>query len=93
MEERDRSGAGGCGWLLVITGVFALGAGALAWVLRREAAEAPRSGMPLVWVTDSGTRYHRRNCAALMRSRPHAIDLMEARRRGLGPCDLCGPPM
>lgn len=91
MEKRDRCGSESCAWLVVISGIFALLMAALVWILRLEVSEEPGGGVPIVWVTGSGTRYHRRNCAALLRSTPDAISLMEARKRGLKPCDLCGP--
>lgn len=91
MNERERCCLSGWRWLLVILGAFALGAGVVAWLMRLEVSEESGGGVPVVWVTSSGTRYHRRNCAALMRSTPDAISLMEARRRGLSRCDLCGP--
>ena len=83
----------GLAWLVIISGVFALLAAALVWVLRLEVSEQAGGGGPVVWVAGSGTRYHRRNCAALLRSQPEAITLVQARKRGLPPCDLCGPQL
>ncbi|MDR0589647.1 MAG: thermonuclease family protein, partial [Spirochaetaceae bacterium] len=44
-----------------------------------------------VYVTNTGRRYHRENCASLRRSRI-PISLGEAVRSGYGPCSICKPP-
>jgi hypothetical protein len=93
MKTDDGTERTGLAWLAIISGVFALLAAALVCVLRLEVSEEAGGGVPVVWVTGSGTRYHRRNCGALLRSQPEAISLMEARKRGLTPCDLCGPQL
>jgi len=72
-------------WLVVL--LVAL----LVWLVRLELSGTGESRAG-VWVTDTGTRYHRQDCAALARSTPHEISLNEAREQGLAPCDLCGPP-
>ncbi|MDR2069167.1 MAG: thermonuclease family protein [Spirochaetaceae bacterium] len=43
-----------------------------------------------VYVTNTGRRYHRENCASLRRSRI-PISLGEAVRSGYGPCSICKP--
>lgn len=91
MAEWERDGISGCGWLLIISGVFALGLVALAWLVKLEVDEAG-GGVAAVWVTASGTRYHRRDCPALARSTPELTTLDRAKADGLRPCDLCGPP-
>lgn len=90
MAKSERDGISGWGWLLVIIGVFAAGVGLIMW-LTRFAPERECSGSR-VWVTTSGTRYHRRDCLALARSTPRSVTLAEARAAGLKPCDLCEPP-
>ncbi|MFO8079786.1 MAG: hypothetical protein R6V07_05705 [Armatimonadota bacterium] len=91
MADSERCGTSGCGWLLLLTGGFAAGVALLVWLVRLETND-DRGSRAGVWVTDSGTRYHHRDCAALARSTPHEISLDEAREQGLAPCDLCGPP-
>lgn len=91
MANSERCGISGCGWLLLLTGGFAAGVALLVWLVRLELDGDGASGAGF-WVTDSGTRYHRRECAALARSTPHEIRLDEAREQGLAPCDLCEPP-
>jgi len=88
MASSERCGISGCGWLLIITGIFAAGVAVLAWLVRLELDDDDAT----VWVTASGTRYHRHDCPALSRSKPHEMSLDEARREGLAPCDLCDPP-
>ncbi len=51
---------------------------------------AAGKGGPTVYVTDSGTRYHRADCRSLSRSRnPLALEVAHA--RGLEPCSVCKP--
>ena len=90
MADSERCGISGCGWLLIVTAAFAAGVALLAWFVRIERDDD--GGAVRVWVTDSGTRYHRRECGALARSTPHPVDLREALESGLTPCDLCDPP-
>lgn len=92
MAERECCGISGCGWLLLIMGLFAAGVGLLAWLIRLEIDPAD-SGNETVWTTSAGTHYHRRECRALARSQPHAVTLQEAVTDGLEPCDLCKPPV
>lgn len=44
-----------------------------------------------VYVTASGTKYHRSSCAYLSKSRK-GISLSEARSKGYAPCSKCKPP-
>ena len=90
MGDSRRCGISGCGWLLILTGLFAAGLALLVWLVRLGLNGGPAAAM--VWVTDNGTRYHRRECAALARSTPHEVGLGAAREQGLSPCDLCDPP-
>ncbi|MGI5819688.1 MAG: hypothetical protein ACOX9R_16515 [Armatimonadota bacterium] len=91
MSERERGRISGCGRLLIIAGLCAAGVALLAWLIKLELRGEP-SGSIAVWITDSGSRYHRRECAALARSHPREVTLAQAKAQGLGPCDLCGPP-
>ncbi|MFW5866968.1 MAG: hypothetical protein ACOCX2_04070 [Armatimonadota bacterium] len=88
MASSRRCGISGCGWLLIVTAVFAAGVAVLAWLVRLERV----GGGATVWITDAGTRYHHRDCASLARSHPHEISLEDAHQQGLAPCDLCHPP-
>ncbi|MFP3091343.1 thermonuclease family protein [Treponema sp. TIM-1] len=45
----------------------------------------------MVYVTNTGERYHREGCSSLRRSRI-PISLGEAVRSGYGPCSICKPP-
>jgi len=91
MANSERCGISGCLWLLLLTGGFTAGVALLVWLVRLELSGTGES-RARVWVTDTGTRYHRQDCAALARSTPHEISLNEAREQGLAPCDLCRPP-
>ena len=51
-----------------------------------------QSGDEIVYVTNTGTRYHRDGCSSLSRSRI-AVSLQEAARGGYGPCTICRPPV
>jgi micrococcal nuclease len=44
-----------------------------------------------VYVTNSGTKYHRDGCSSLSRSKI-AVTLEDAVRSGYGPCGICRPP-
>ncbi|MFH1748129.1 MAG: hypothetical protein ABIG44_13920, partial [Planctomycetota bacterium] len=45
----------------------------------------------IVYVTDSGTKYHRADCYHLRKSK-RAMKLSEAKARGYEPCSHCQPP-
>ena len=49
-------------------------------------------GQTLVYVSNSGSKYHRENCSALRRSKIE-ISLSEAIHSGYGPCQMCSPPV
>jgi hypothetical protein len=59
-----------------------------------EAAAAnladPQRNEVTVYVTDTGTKYHRAGCVHLRRS-SHSLSLSEAKRRGYEPCKVCKP--
>ena len=44
-----------------------------------------------VYITKTGTKYHRENCSSLRSSRI-PISLSEAKQRGYEPCKICKPP-
>lgn len=44
-----------------------------------------------VYITKSGTKYHKSDCRYLSQSKI-AVDLEEAVDRGFLPCSVCGPP-
>ncbi|GKH50413.1 hypothetical protein CE91St46_15240 [Eubacteriales bacterium] len=44
-----------------------------------------------VYITDTGTKYHRSGCQYLRKSK-YAIDLGDAKKQGYGPCSKCNPP-
>lgn len=45
----------------------------------------------IVFVTDTGTKYHRDGCQYLNMSK-HQIELQQAINRGYTPCSVCHPP-
>ena len=60
-----------------------------------EATEAVITGTPtpyeyIVYITDTGSKYHRLGCRYLDES-CHSITLEEAQRRGYEPCKVCNP--
>jgi micrococcal nuclease len=58
-------------------------------------AEPPASGTSpaiTVFVTNSGTKYHREGCSALRRS-SIAVKLADAVLSNYGPCSICDPPV
>lgn len=44
-----------------------------------------------VYVTDTGSKYHRSGCSYLNRSK-HPISLTDAQNQGYSPCSRCDPP-
>ena len=44
-----------------------------------------------VYITDTGSKYHRAGCKYLKKSK-HAISLKDAKAQGYGPCGICSPP-
>jgi micrococcal nuclease len=56
-----------------------------------HAEEADTSPALVVYVTNSGTKYHINGCSALRRSRI-AVGLADAVRSGYEPCSICKPP-
>jgi micrococcal nuclease len=55
-------------------------------------AAAGLAAAQTVYVTKTGTKYHRAGCSALGKSST-AIPLSEAAARGFEPCGLCDPPV
>ena len=49
------------------------------------------SGDTIVYITDTGERYHQTWCQYLSQSK-HEVTLQEAVNRGLTPCKVCKPP-
>jgi len=45
----------------------------------------------IVYITKSGTKYHREDCCHLKKSKI-PISLEQAKERGLEPCSVCNPP-
>ena len=55
------------------------------------AATGATSGDPIVYITQTGTKYHRDGCRYLGHSKI-AIRLSVAKARGYTPCSVCDPP-
>jgi len=54
--------------------------------------EAPAPQVdPIVYITNTGTKYHRKGCQHL-RASAYAVKLSEAKARGYTPCLHCKPP-
>lgn len=51
----------------------------------------PADGGVIVYVTKSGTKYHREGCSYLSDSKT-ALTLAEAKEKGYAPCSRCDPP-
>ena len=49
------------------------------------------SGNTIVFITRTGSKYHRDGCGSLSRSQIE-ITLKEAVEQGYGPCKRCNPP-
>lgn len=58
---------------------------------RGEAGEDKGDDGPVVYVTRTGTRYHRKECKHVTVSGA-PMSLAEAKRKGLTPCAVCKPP-
>jgi micrococcal nuclease len=54
--------------------------------------EVDSSAATIVYVTNSGSKYHVDGCSSLRRSRI-AVTLADAARSGYGPCSICNPPL
>ena len=51
----------------------------------------PQGDELMVYMTRTGSKYHREGCRYLSKSR-FPMSLKEAKERGLGPCSVCRPP-
>ena len=51
----------------------------------------PGPSSTTVYVTNTGTKYHRDGCKYLAKSKI-AISLADAKAQGYGPCSVCKPP-
>ncbi len=65
------------------------------WGEETHTVESPSDGSapaydPIVYITDTGTKYHRDGCRYLSESKI-AIRLSEAIIRGYEPCSVCWP--
>ena len=68
-------------------------AGFLLCICSGVTAEGESAGAsPVVYVTNSGRRYHRENCRSLRDSRI-AVPLADAVKNGYSPCGRCNPPI
>lgn len=56
-----------------------------------QASESSAYGDTIVYVTKSGTKYHRRSCGYLFESKK-SITLKKAVEHGYSPCSRCNPP-
>jgi len=66
-------------------------AGKGLWGLGLDMPGATEPGVVVVYVTASGTKYHRAECRFLAKSRI-PLPLAEAKARGYTPCSVCKPP-
>lgn len=78
--------------LLLLAGLFhPLSASGLPSATLGAAVASAPVGDCVVYVTGSGTRYHRAQCKSLVRHQNvRRMTLREARSRGLSPCHVCG---
>lgn len=51
----------------------------------------PSGGSTIVYITDTGTKYHKAGCRYLAKSK-HAISLEDAKAQGYTACSVCKPP-
>lgn len=54
--------------------------------------EEPQQTEIVVYITDTGEKYHRASCSYLWNS-CYSVTLSEARWRGYSPCARCNPPI
>lgn len=59
-------------------------------IIKKEVEENKDKGI-IVYITDTGKKYHREGCRYLEQSKIE-ISLEEAKRRGYEPCKVCDPP-
>jgi competence protein ComEC len=57
----------------------------------QPAAAASADDDTIVYVTEHGKKYHRKDCA-YVRNGSSALKLKDARARGCTPCSKCKPP-
>jgi len=60
-------------------------------VQAQKPGEVAEPEQATVYITRTGTKYHRDGCRYLSRGKT-AVTLEEAKRRGLGQCSVCRPP-
>lgn len=58
---------------------------------REAAANSSASPETIVYITDSGKKYHQENCRSLKKSKT-SISLSDAIAKGYEPCKICHPP-
>ena len=61
------------------------------WADDRDIQEPAAGSGVTVYITASGTKYHREGCTYLSESKI-PITLEEAKAKGYGPCSVCKPP-
>lgn len=54
-------------------------------------AQPPKAADPVVYVTNTGEKYHADGCRYLKKSKK-PLRLSEAKERGYSPCSVCNPP-
>jgi hypothetical protein len=57
----------------------------------KSSARAARQATTIVYIADTGTKYHRQTCRTLHHSK-HKVALSGAKSHGYKPCKLCSPP-
>jgi hypothetical protein len=57
----------------------------------KSSARGAKQATTYVYVTDTGTKYHRKTCQTLQHSK-HRITLTKAKKAGYKPCKVCKPP-
>lgn len=57
----------------------------------KKSTEEKKNKEPIVYVTKTGKKYHRKSCHHLRKS-CEGMRLSEAKRKGYTPCSVCKPP-